>query len=58
MSDNALILLGCIQLQLYKKETLYVCFVDFSRAFDLLNRNILFYKLIKQGFHGRMLETM
>ena len=33
-------------------------FVDFSRAFDLLNRNILFYKLIKQGFHGRMLDTV
>ena len=33
-------------------------FVDFSRFFDSLNRNTLFYKLIIQGFHGRMLDTV
>ena len=38
--------------------SLIVCFVDFSRAFDLINRHILFYKLIKAGLRGRIVDTM
>ena len=30
----------------------------FSRAFDLINRHILFYKTIKTGLHGRILDSM
>ena len=56
--DNMLILLGSIQSQLAKRSNLFVCFVDFSRAFDLINRGILFYKLIKSGFHGRVVDTL
>ena len=40
--DNIFILLGAIQRQLIIGEALYVCFVDFSKAFDLVNRHILF----------------
>ena len=57
-ADNILILLGSIQSQLAKRKNLYVCFVDFSRAFDLINRSILFYKLIKSGYHGRVIDTL
>ena len=59
-SDNILILLSCIQSQLAKKSSLYVCFVDFTRAFDLINRSILFYmyKLIKSGFNGKVVDTL
>ena len=32
--------------------------VDFSKAFDLVNRNILFFKLIKAGFHGKKIDTL
>ena len=46
-----------IQRQIIKGEILIVCFVDFSRAFDLINRHILFYKLIKTGLHGRIVDT-
>ena len=56
--DNILILLGSIQSQLAKRENLYVCFVDFSRAFDQISRTILFYKMVKQGFGGRVLDTL
>ena len=44
--------------KLSKGENLIVSFVDFSRAFDLINRHILFYKLIKTGLHGRIVDTM
>ena len=52
------ILNALIQRQIVKGDNLIVCFVDFSRAFDLINRHILFYKLFKTGLHGRMVDTM
>ena len=39
-------------------KPLYVCYVDFSMAFDLVNRHILFYKLIKQGWCGKVIDTL
>ena len=57
-SDNIFILNGLIQRQLAFGRNLYVCFVDFSKAFDMISRHILFYKLIKQGWHGRVIDTV
>ena len=33
-------------------------FVDFSKAFDTVNRYYLIYTLIKQGMHGKMLKLV
>ena len=41
-SDNIFILLGLIQKQLSLGPPLVVIFLDFTGAFDLVNRNILF----------------
>ena len=57
-SDNMFILLGLIQKQLIIREPLYVCFVDFSKAFDLVNRHILFFKIMKGGWNGRVIDTL
>ena len=35
-----------------------MCFVDFSKACDLINRDVLFYKIIKSGLHGRVIDTL
>ena len=32
-------------------------FVDFAKAFDLINRHILFYKIMKGGWHGPIIKT-
>ena len=56
-SDNMFILNGMIERQLIKGKPLYVCYVDFSKAFDVVNRHILFYKIIKSGWHGRVVDT-
>ena len=40
-SDNIFILHGLIQRQLSLGQPLIVIFVDFTKAFDLVNRNIL-----------------
>ena len=34
-----------------------MCFADFSKAFDLINRTILFYKLMNSGCKGRVIDT-
>ena len=57
-SDNMFILNGLIQKQLSMGKSLYVCFIDFSKAFDMVNRHILFYKMIKSGFSGKLLDTL
>ena len=50
--------MGLIERQLILGKQLYVCFVDFSRAFDLINRSILFFKMIKSGIQGRLVNTL
>ena len=57
-SDNIFILNGLIQKQLSLGKKLYICFVDFSKAFDLISRYILFYKIMKGGWHGRVVDTL
>ena len=57
-SDNIFILQGLIQRQLCIGSNLIVCFVDFSKAFDLINRHILFYKIMKGGWYGPVIDTL
>ena len=58
MSDNISVWQGLVQRQLCLGKPLFICFVDFSKAFDLVNRHILFFKLIKSRFHGRVIDTL
>ena len=57
-SDNIFILQGIIQRQLCVGSDLVVCFIDFAKAFDLINRHILFYKIMKGGWYGPVIDTM
>ena len=41
-----------------KKKPLYVCFVDFKKAFDKVSHLILWKKLISYGVGGRFLDTI
>ena len=57
-TDNLFILNGIVQKQLLIGKSLYVCFVDFSKPFDLVNRKILFYKLMRSSWRGRVVDTL
>ena len=37
---------------------LYCCFVDYRKAFDLIDRSKLWGKLIKQGINGKMIKII
>ena len=57
-ADNIFILHCLVQRQIIMGNSLVICFVDFSKAFDLVNRNILFYKIMKSGWHGKVIDTL
>ena len=37
---------------------MFCAFVDFKKAFDFVNRDIIWYKLIKLGVRGKMLNII
>ena len=56
--DAIFILNSLIEKQLCNKKKLYCCFVDYLKAYDLLNRNCLWFKLIKAGIDGKLFSLI
>ena len=53
--DSMLVLYAIIQRYLLKKSgKVYVCFVDVRKAFDTINKNVLWNVLRKSGVGGKM----
>ena len=57
-ADNIFIILSLIHRQLSIGQILILILVDFSKAFDMINRAILFYKIKKSGLRGRLIDTL
>ena len=57
--DNMLVLCAIIQRYLLKKSgKVYVCFVDFRKAFDTMSRGVLWNVLRKSGVGGKTLRIL
>lgn len=56
--DNIFILNALISHNLNSNTHLYCAFIDFTKAFDYVVRNILWYKLIKEGVRGKILDII
>ena len=56
--DNIFILSGLITHCHNYNETLYCACVDFSKAFDYVVRDNVWYKLLKIGVRGKMLDII
>ena len=56
--DNIFILNAIITHKLGKGEQLFCAFVDFTKAFDYVVRDIMWYKLIKIGVRGKLLTVI
>ena len=39
-------------------KPLYTCFVDFTKAFDYIDRTALYYKLLNRGIDGNLLNII
>ena len=57
-SQNHCTIDSLIMKQKFIKKPLYVCFVDFTKAFDYVNRSALIYKLRERGVGGQFLRVI
>ena len=56
--DNVFVLHGLITHLINQGKKLFCAFVDFKKAFDFINRDIIWYKLIKLGVRGNILNVI
>ncbi len=56
--DHLYTLNNIVRFQKSKKRSTYVCFIDAKKAFDIVNRTCLWYKLKKMGINGKMMGAI
>jgi hypothetical protein len=56
--DNIFVLMACVQKQFALNRKLYVAFIDFEKAFDSINRNLLWPILDKNGIKGKLFRCI
>ena len=56
--DNIFVIHGLITHMLNGGKRFYCAFIDFSKAFDYVVRDILWYKLVKLGIRGQILKVI
>ena len=56
--DNVFVLHGLITHMLNGRKRLYCAFIIFTKAFDYVVRDMLWYKLIKLGVRGQILKVI
>jgi len=56
--DHIFTLHAAIEKHFLKSNKLYVAFIDFKKAYDTVNRTVLWSVLIKTGISGRMLKMV
>ena len=56
--DNIFVLHGLITHFINNGKQLFCSFIDFSKAFDYVVRDILWFKLIKYGVRGKILDII
>jgi hypothetical protein len=56
--DHMFTLMAVVQKQLTHNQKLYAAFVDFSKAFDMIDRNHLWLILRKRGIQGKMYRAV
>ncbi len=56
--DHIFLLKSIIDMFLWKKRRLFCLFVDYQKAFDLVWREGLWYKLVKQNVNGKILRVI
>ena len=56
--DHPYSLTSMVKDKIDKKEPVFACYVDFKKAFDLVDRDLLLVRLDKMGIKGRPLVTI
>ena len=56
--DNAFIINHIIDKYAHRSVPLYIAYIDFRKAYDSVDRNVLWAALAEHGLHGPVLETL
>ena len=56
--DHIYTLTSIVRNRKLQKLPTYICFVDFAKAFDSVDHDLLWYKLINHGIHGKILKVI
>lgn len=56
--DHIFVLYSIIDLYLHKKKRIYCAFIDYKKAFDLIDRTSLWSKLISSGINGKVITVI
>ena len=56
--DAIFVLHSLISKTLREKKRLYCCFVDYRKAFDSIQHNKMWYKLMKYGINGKLFNVI
>ena len=56
--DNIFVLHSLITHCVNEKNKLYSAFIDFKKAFDVVVRDVLWFKLVKSGVRGKILDMI
>ncbi|MCG8045103.1 MAG: reverse transcriptase family protein, partial [Candidatus Thiodiazotropha endolucinida] len=56
--DHVYSLYSIINNRKLKRRDTFACFVDMKKAFDTVNRDCLWFKLLKAGIHGKMVNAL
>ena len=56
--DNIFVLHSLITRCVNEKKKLYSAFIDFKKAFDFVVKDVLWFKLVKSGVRGKILDII
>lgn len=56
--DHIHTLCAIIRTRIYQKKPTFACFIDFSKAFDFVNRDLLLYRLLEYGVNGNFYKSL
>jgi len=57
-ADAIFILNALIEKQLHNKHKLFCCYIDYRKAYDVINRGQLWYKMIRSGVDGKLMAII
>ena len=51
-------LVSLVKKQIHEHKQLFTCFIDFSKAFDVMDRDLLFMRLLENGIRGSIFSLI
>ena len=57
-ADHLYVLNTILRHRINQNKDTYVCFIDAEKAFDRVNRDLLFYKMLQHGINGKFYNNL